>query len=152
MHAHPTSSACGAHCGTFISNPPPRKGYTDLANTSLGHWAGGGFTETAMSSYAQSWLRDQWWYVIRFHFPSSWANYTLHLIEYVHLITLLCLMKQVRWELWGHMGGNKKVIEQSERAGRSCCHSGAFRVKFWLLQNVFLVTIIVCFPIYCVNI
>ena len=50
------------------------------------------------------------------------------------------------------MGGNKKVIEQSERAGCSCCHSGAFRVKFWLLQNVFVVTIIVCFPIYCVNI
>ena len=35
----------------------------------------------------------------------------MHLIEYVNLIMLLCLMKQVRLDLRGHMGGNKKIIK-----------------------------------------
>ena len=111
----PTSSACGAHRGTFISNPPQR-GCTDWIDTRWGHWASGGFVEIAISFYTRSWLRDRWWYVIRLRFPSSWANYIVHLIEYVHLNMLLRLIKQVRWDLWGHMGGNKKVIKQLKRA------------------------------------
>ena len=114
-HAYPTSSAYGALHGTFISNLP-RRGCIDWVDTGWGHWASGGFVEIAMPSCVHSWLRDWWRYAICLHFPSSWANYTVHLIEYVHLIMLLCLMKQVRWDLWGHMGRNEKVIEQLERA------------------------------------
>ena len=35
----------------------------------------------------------------------------MHLIDYVNLIMLLCLMKQVRLDLSGHMGGNEKIIK-----------------------------------------
>ena len=112
-HAHPTSSACGAHHGNFNYNLPQR-GYTDWTYTGWGHWAGGGFAEITTPSYACSRLRDRWWYVLRLHFPSSWATYTVHLIEYVNLIMLLCLMKQVRLDQCGHMGRNKKIIEQSD--------------------------------------
>ena len=37
---------------------------------------------------------------------------TVHLIDYVNLIILLCLMKQVRLDLSGHMGGNEKIIKR----------------------------------------
>ena len=35
-----------------------------------------------------------------------------HLIDYVNLIMLLCLMKQVRLDMSRHMGGNKKIIKR----------------------------------------
>ena len=35
----------------------------------------------------------------------------MHLIDYVNLIMLLYLMKQVRLDLSGHMGGNEKIIK-----------------------------------------
>ena len=35
----------------------------------------------------------------------------MHLIDYVNLIMLLCLMKQVRLDLSGHMGRNEKIIK-----------------------------------------
>ena len=34
-----------------------------------------------------------------------------HLIDYVNLIMLLCLMKQLGIDLLGHMGGNEKIIK-----------------------------------------
>ena len=37
---------------------------------------------------------------------------TAHLIDYVNIIMQLCLMKQVRLDLLGHMGGNEKIIKR----------------------------------------